>query len=491
MGLKLYFNARFFDWVNLNYNDDLFVSLIGYNYNKPTIGICMEQISSLGSVVSKRAISYLLSDSVKLSVYAPKSSIASLFSNAVEFGNKSLFNESIDSFNESVLMRDFKSNFFQEMKDHDSSILIVDFYDEIFDLYAHKQKAICVTNSNYLKLSNFENLIDDQWVKVPLGSPEYRKRWELGCEKFLNDIPKDTRVILLEIYLPEHYQDVNGRISKFSEKRLELINKYNSILRRNYLYFQKMVGCEVISKFSDGIVCQSTESDGINFANINESFYQELGLKISKKLGLDTQIKDTVEAKIEKSLRNYSQLLSMHSIPTINELHSFGKKLIERGNLEKAHKCEKLIRILHNSSVPLSVKIGKDSNFGYGGIGIVIHKDCALGRNVTIGSNVTLGGGKKVVDKDGKEWTVPRIQDAVYIATGAKILGGITIGHHSIIGANSVITKDVPPRSVVAGIPGKIINTITKQNFSNYSSYFYKKLSLKDSKKKIFENFYD
>jgi hypothetical protein len=73
----------------------------------------MEQISSLGSVVSKRAISYLLSDSVKLSVYAPKPSIASLFSNAVEFGNKSLFNESIDSFNESVLMRDFKSNFWK------------------------------------------------------------------------------------------------------------------------------------------------------------------------------------------------------------------------------------------------------------------------------------------------------------------------------------------------------------------------------------------
>jgi len=133
----------------------------------------------------------------------------------------------------------------------------------------------------------------------------------------------------------------------------------------------------------------------------------------------------------------------------------------------------------------------KDSNFGYGGIGIVIHKDCVLGGNVTIGSNVTLGGGKKVVDEDGKERPVPRVQDAVYIATGAKILGGITIGNHSIIGANSVITKDVPPHSVVAGIPGKIINTINLENFSTYSSYFYKNLTLKDSKKKIFANLYD
>ena len=451
----------------------------------------MQQISSLGSVVSKRAISYLHSDSIKLSVYAPKSSIASLFSNAVEFGNKSLFNKSIDSFNEGVLMRDFKSNFFQEMKDHDSSILIVDFYDEIFGLYALKQEETCVTNSNYLKLTNFENLIDDQWVKVPLGSSEYWKRWELGCEKFSKDIPKDTMVILLEIYLPEHYEHADGHITKFSDKRLELINKYNSILRRNYLYFQKMVECEVISEFSNRIVCQTPESEGMNFSNINESFYQELGLKISKKLGLDTQIKDTVETKIETSLGNYSQLLDMHSIPTINELHSFGKKLIQRGDLEKAYKCEKLIRILHNSSVPLSVTIGKDSNFGYGGIGIVIHNDCVLGGNVTIGSNVTLGGGKKVVDKDGKERSVPRVQDAVYIATGAKILGGITIGHHSIIGANSVITKDVPPHSVVAGIPGKIINTINQENFSTYSSYFYKNLTLKDSKEKIFANLYD
>jgi serine O-acetyltransferase len=451
----------------------------------------MQIISSLGSVVSKRAISYLLSDSVKLSVYAPKSSIASLFSKAVEFENKSLFLSSIDSFNESVLMRDFKGNFFQEMKDSASSILIVDFYDEIFDLFALKQESTCITISNYLKLSNFSNLIDDQWVKVPLGSAEYWKRWELGCEKFSKDLPKDAMVILLEIYLPEHYENSNGHISKFSDKKLTVINKYNSILRKNYLSFKKMVECEVISKFSNKMVCQTPESEGTNFANINDSFCQELGMKISKKLGLDAQIKDTVEVKIETSLGNYSQLLNLDSIPTINELHSFGKKLIQRGDLEKAYKCEKLIRILHNSSVPLSVTIGKGSNFGYGGIGIVVHKDCELGKNVTIGSNVTLGGGKKIMNKDGQERTVPRIQDAVYIATGAKLLGGITIGHHSIIGANSVITKDVPPHSVVAGIPGKIINTINKQNFSTYSSYFYKKLPLKDSEKMIFENSYD
>lgn len=55
---------------------------------------------------------------------------------------------------------------------------------------------------------------------------------------------------------------------------------------------------------------------------------------------------------------------------------------------------------------------------------------------------------------------VPIIEDNVYIASGAKILGGITIGEGSVIGANSVVTKDIPRNSLVLGIPGKVIKKI-------------------------------
>ncbi|MBW2961523.1 serine O-acetyltransferase [Mesonia aestuariivivens] len=108
------------------------------------------------------------------------------------------------------------------------------------------------------------------------------------------------------------------------------------------------------------------------------------------------------------------------------------------------------IFLIYNSSVPYQCKIGKGSSFGYGGIGVVIHKRCVLGKNCLIGTNVTIGG-KAPYDK------VPVIGNNVYIATGAKILGPISIGDNVIIGANAVVINDVPDNCTVAGVPAKII----------------------------------
>ena len=85
-------------------------------------------------------------------------------------------------------------------------------------------------------------------------------------------------------------------------------------------------------------------------------------------------------------------------------------------------------------------------------------QDCEIGDHVNIGSNVTLGGGKKFVNAKGGNRSVPIIEERVYIATGAKI------------GANSVVINDIPPFSVVVGVPGKIINTINEENIGNYIS---------------------
>jgi len=70
--------------------------------------------------------------------------------------------------------------------------------------------------------------------------------------------------------------------------------------------------------------------------------------------------------------------------------------------------------------------------------------------------------------------------------TGAKVLGGIEIGSHCIIGANAVLTKDILDFSVVAGIPGKVIATITPNNLDEYRGYLYKGLALPDVKKLMF-----
>lgn len=86
------------------------------------------------------------------------------------------------------------------------------------------------------------------------------------------------------------------------------------------------------------------------------------------------------------------------------------------------------------------------------GMGVVIGETCEIGDNVTLYQGVTLGGTGK---EKGKRH--PTIKDNALIATGAKVLGSITIGENSKIGAGSVVLKDVPPNSTVVGIPGRIV----------------------------------
>jgi serine O-acetyltransferase len=86
------------------------------------------------------------------------------------------------------------------------------------------------------------------------------------------------------------------------------------------------------------------------------------------------------------------------------------------------------------------------------GMGVVIGETAEIGCNVTIYHGVTLGG---VSLQKGKRH--PTIQDNVVIGAGAKVLGSITVGTGSRIGANAVVVKTVPPDSVVVGVPGQVV----------------------------------
>lgn len=85
--------------------------------------------------------------------------------------------------------------------------------------------------------------------------------------------------------------------------------------------------------------------------------------------------------------------------------------------------------------------------------GVVIGETAEVGDNVTIYHGVTLGGTN--LDRVKRH---PTIGDHVTIGAGAKVLGAITIGAGSQIGANSVVVKAVPPGAVVVGVPGQIVN---------------------------------
>jgi len=85
------------------------------------------------------------------------------------------------------------------------------------------------------------------------------------------------------------------------------------------------------------------------------------------------------------------------------------------------------------------------------GMGVVIGETAEIGANVTLYHGVTLGGTSW---KKGKRH--PTLEDDVVVGAGAKILGPIRIGARTRVGANAVVVKDVPPDSVVVGIPGRV-----------------------------------
>jgi serine O-acetyltransferase len=86
------------------------------------------------------------------------------------------------------------------------------------------------------------------------------------------------------------------------------------------------------------------------------------------------------------------------------------------------------------------------------GMGVVIGETAEVGADVTLYHGVTLGGTSLAKGKRH-----PTLEDRVVVGAGAKILGAITIGADSRIGANAVVVKSVPPNSVVVGVPGQII----------------------------------
>ena len=86
------------------------------------------------------------------------------------------------------------------------------------------------------------------------------------------------------------------------------------------------------------------------------------------------------------------------------------------------------------------------------GMGVVIGETAVIGKCVTLYHGVTLGGTSL---EKGKRH--PTLEDEVVVGAGAKILGNITIGAHSRIGANAVVVRSVPPNSVVVGIPGQVV----------------------------------
>jgi len=116
-------------------------------------------------------------------------------------------------------------------------------------------------------------------------------------------------------------------------------------------------------------------------------------------------------------------------------------------------------------SIPFETNIGSGFYIGHFG-GIVVNEACVIGKNCNISHGVTLG----VVNRGDKQGC-PTIGDNVYIAPGAKIVGNIRVGNFVAVGANCVVTNDVPDYGVVVGIPGRVISQDGSVGYVNRTDY--------------------
>ena len=120
-------------------------------------------------------------------------------------------------------------------------------------------------------------------------------------------------------------------------------------------------------------------------------------------------------------------------------------------------------RFLTGIEIHPKAKIGKNLFIDHG-MGVVIGETSNIGDNVTIYHMVTLGGISPSINSDDQREIKrhPTLKDNVVVGSGAQVLGPITVGKNAKIGANAVVTRDVPENGVMVGIPAKRVGDATK-----------------------------
>lgn len=102
--------------------------------------------------------------------------------------------------------------------------------------------------------------------------------------------------------------------------------------------------------------------------------------------------------------------------------------------------------------IPWDTRIGPGLYIGHSG-GIVVNHNTVIGRNCNLSQGVTLGQGNR-----GPNRGYATVGDEVYFGPGAKVVGAVRIGSNVAVGANCVVTKDVPDGTTFAGVPGRVIS---------------------------------
>lgn len=164
-------------------------------------------------------------------------------------------------------------------------------------------------------------------------------------------------------------------------------------------------------------------------------------------------LRQDIQAVLDRdpAARNALEVLTCY--PGLHALwtHRVAHRLWQRGWKLLARALSQLSRSITGIEIHPGATIGQGFFIDHG-MGVVIGETAEVGHNVTLYHGVTLGGTSL---NKGKRH--PTLEDNVVVGAGAKILGAITIGKNSRVGANAVVVKSAPANSVIVGVPGEVI----------------------------------
>ena len=164
-------------------------------------------------------------------------------------------------------------------------------------------------------------------------------------------------------------------------------------------------------------------------------------------------LKEDIEVVMQRDPAAKSKLEVVLCYPGLHAiwLHRLAHKFYKRGWVLLPRLINTFSRFLTGIDIHPGAQLSRGLFIDHG-MGVVIGETAEIGINVTLYQGVTLGGTGK---EKGKRH--PTIGDNVVVASGAKVLGSFTVGSNSKIGSGSVVLHEVPPNSVVVGIPGRVV----------------------------------
>lgn len=165
----------------------------------------------------------------------------------------------------------------------------------------------------------------------------------------------------------------------------------------------------------------------------------------------------------DPAARHKLEIFFTYSGPRALRWHRFARFFYRIKFKFLASKISQIARFLTGIEIHPAAKIGLGVFIDHG-MGVVIGETAEIGDNVVIYQGVTLGGTGK---EKGKRH--PTIRNNVKIYAGAKVLGNIVVGENSIVGAQAVVLKDVPPNCTVVGVPARIVKSSDPKDFEVYN----------------------